>query len=119
VRAPAAGIVNGLNLRVGDLVPPNAAVATIDEFKDPYLYIYVPQSDLGRVQLGQAVTVRSDAFPRRTFDGHVEAIDQTAQFTPRDVQTAQDRANLVFGVKVRVHDPNYELRGGTTAQVSL
>ena len=119
VRSPADGIVNGLSLRVGDLVPAGAAVATIDEFKDPYVYIYVPQSDLGKLQLGQAVTVRSDAFPGRTFDAHVEAVDQSAQFTPRDVQTAEDRANLVFGVKVRVRDPNHELRGGTTAEVSL
>ncbi|MBV8170465.1 MAG: HlyD family efflux transporter periplasmic adaptor subunit [Candidatus Eremiobacteraeota bacterium] len=119
VRAPEEGIVNGLSLRVGDLVPAGAAVATIDEFKDPYLYIYVPQSNLGKVQVGQAVTVRSDAYPGRTFDAHVEAVDQTAQFTPRDVQTAEDRANIVFGVKVRVHDPNHELRGGTTADVAL
>jgi multidrug resistance efflux pump len=119
VRAPEAGIVNGLNLRVGDLVPAGSAVATINEFKDPYLYIYVPQSKLGAVQLGQPVTVRSDAFPGRTFQGRVEAVDQSAQFTPRDVQTAEDRSNLVFGVKVRVHDPNFELRGGTTAEVDL
>jgi membrane fusion protein YbhG len=119
VRAPAEGIVNGLSLRVGDLVPAGAAVATIDEFKDPYVYIYVPQSKLGQVQIGQSVAVRSDAFPGRTFEAHVEAVDQTAQFTPRDVQTAEDRANLVFGVKVRVHDPNHELRGGTTAEVGL
>lgn len=119
VRAPAEGIVNGLSLRVGDLVPAGAAVATIDEFKDPYVYIYVPQSKLSQAQVGQSVSVRSDAFPGRTFDGRVEAIDQTAQFTPRDVQTAEDRANLVFGVKVRVHDPNHELRGGTTAEVIL
>jgi len=119
VRAPAEGIVNGLSLRVGDLVPAGAAVATIDEFKDPYVYIYVPQSKLGQVQVGQNVSVRSDAFPGRMFEGRVEAIDQTAQFTPRDVQTAEDRANLVFGVKVRVHDPDRGLRGGTTAEVSL
>ena len=118
VRAPDEGIVNGLNLRVGDLVPAGAAVATIDEFKDPYLFIYVPQPNLGLFPVGQPVTVHSDAFPGRTFDGHVEAVDQSAQFTPRDVQTAEDRANLVFGVKIRVHDPNHELRGGTTAVVT-
>jgi HlyD family secretion protein len=119
VHAPADGIVNSLDLRVGDLVPPGAAVATIDEFKDPFVRIYIPQSNLGQIQVGQTVTVRSDAFPKRSFDGRIEAIDQSAQFTPRDVQTAQDRANLVFGVKVRVHDPDHVLRGGTTAEVGL
>jgi HlyD family secretion protein len=119
VRAPADGIVDSLDLRAGDLVPAGAAVATIDEFKDPFVRIYIPQSSLGQVQVGQAVTVRSDAFPKQTFTGRVEAIDSSAQFTPRDVQTAEDRANLVFGVKVRVHDPDHVLRGGTTAAVAL
>jgi HlyD family secretion protein len=119
VRSPADGIVNGMNLHPGDLVPAGASVTTIDEFVDPYVRIYVPQSDLGKLHIGQAVTVISDAFPGRTFQGSIETIDQTAQFTPRDVQTAQDRANLVFGVKVRVHDPDRVLRGGTTAEVTL
>jgi len=119
VRAPAEGIIDALNLRVGDLVPAGAAVATLNEFKDPYVYIYVPQSSLGEVKIGQSVTVRPDAFPGRSFDGHVEAIDQSAQFTPRDVQTAEDRANLVFGVKIRVHDPKHEVRTGTTSEGSL
>ena len=119
VRAPADGVVNGLNLRAGDLVPAGASVATIDEFIDPYVRIYVPQSQLGQLHIEQQVSVRSDALPKQTFDGSIEMIDQSAQFTPRDVQTAEDRANLVFGVKVRVHDPQRVLRGGTTAQVSL
>ena len=119
VRASADGVINGLNLRAGDLVPAGAAVATIDEFIDPYVRIYVPQSQLGQMHVGQEVSVHSDALPKQTFTGSVEMIDQTAQFTPRDVQTSEDRANLVFGVKVRVHDPQRLLRGGTTATVSL
>jgi len=119
VHAPADGVVDALNLRAGDLVQAGASVATINEFVDPYVRIYVPQSQLGQLQIGQHVSVRSDALPKQTFDGSVEMIDQTAQFTPRDVQTSEDRANLVFGVKVRVHDPQRIMRGGTTAEVSL
>jgi HlyD family secretion protein len=118
VRAPADGIVNGIDLRPGDLVQPGAAVTTIDEQRDPYVRIFVAQPDLGRLAIGQAVTVKSDAFKNRTFAGSVEFVDQSAQFTPRDVQTAEDRANLVFGVKVRVHDPDRVLRGGTTVEVA-
>lgn len=119
VVAPADGVINGLNLRAGDLVPAGASVASVDELIDPFVRIYVPQSLLGTIKVGQHVSVRSDAMPGHRFDGQVESIDSTAQFTPRDVQTAQDRANLVFGVKVRVHDPDHALRGGTTAEVSL
>jgi HlyD family secretion protein len=119
VMAPAAGIINNLDLRPGDLVPAGASVASVDEFVDPFVRIYVSQSMLGQVKVGQHVAVRSDALPTRSFDGHVEQIDSSAQFTPRDVQTAEDRADLVFGVKVRVSDPDRVLRGGTTASVSL
>ncbi len=118
VRAPADGIVNGIDLRPGDLVQPGASVTTIDEQRDPYVRIFVAQPDLGRLAVGQALAVKSDAFKNRTFAGSVEFVDQSAQFTPRDVQTAEDRANLVFGVKVRVHDPDHVLRGGTTVEVA-
>jgi len=118
VQSPASGIVDGLDLHAGDLVNAGAAVATIDEFADPWVRIYVSQSDLGRFAVGSALRVRSDANPGRTFTGRVETIDQTAQFTPRDVQTSSDRADLAFGIKVRIHDPDRVLRSGTTVEVS-
>jgi HlyD family secretion protein len=117
VVAPADGTVQNLDLRAGDLVAPGAAVATVNEFIDPFVRIYVPQSALGGLHVGQSVNVRSDALPGRTFTGAVESIDDTAQFTPRDVQTPEDRGDLVFGVKVRVHDPDQVLRGGTTVSI--
>ncbi|MDQ6768111.1 MAG: efflux RND transporter periplasmic adaptor subunit [Candidatus Eremiobacteraeota bacterium] len=119
VRAPANGIVDSLDLHPGDLVGPRVQVAVVRELRDPYVRIYVVQRDLGRMKEGTTVHVRSDAVPGRTFDGSIEQIDQDAQFTPRDVQTAEDRAGLVYGVKVRVHDPSSLLHGGTTAEVSL
>jgi len=119
VRAPAAGVVSALNLHVGDLVAPGAAVATIDENGEPFVRVYVPQSQLSRWQVGAAVMVRPDSSPSTTVPGTVEAVDAQAQFTPQNVQTADDRANLSFGVKVRIHDRDHPLHGGTTATVSL
>lgn len=119
VRAPASGIIDSLDLRVGDMVGPRATVAAIHENVDPYVRIYVAQHDLGNIAVGTGVQVRSDALSGTTFGGRIEEIDQDAQFTPRDVQTAQDRADLVFGVKVRVHDPDRRLHGGTTVEVAL
>ncbi len=118
VRAPQDGTIQNLNLRPGDLVTAGAAVATVNEFIDPFVRIYVPQSALGGLNVGKAVNVRSDALPGRTFTGAVESIDDSAQFTPRDVQTPEDRGDLVFGVKIRVHDPDRVLRGGTTVSVA-
>jgi HlyD family secretion protein len=119
VRSPAAGMVTDMNLHVGDLVGPGAAVATINETGEPFVRIYVPQSMLGQVRVGAAVRVRSDAHTADILGGTVEAIDSQAQFTPQNVQTAEDRAAVTFGVKVRIHDKAHRLHGGTTAEVAL
>src|SRR5579872_2242624 len=118
VRAPADGIVEQLDLRPGDLVPPGASVATIDEFLNPFVRIYVTQRDLSRLHVGSQVRVRSESLGGADYGGTVEQIDQSAQFTPRDVQTPEDRAELTFGVKVRVHDPQHQLPPGTTVVVA-
>lgn len=118
VRAPAEGVVTAMDLHPGDLVAPGASVATIDETGNPYVRIYVPQSELGRVKVGSNVNVQSDASSEH-FSGSVEQIDSRAQFTPENVQTASDRAVLSFGVKVRVHDPDHHLHSGTTVEVAI
>lgn len=118
VRAPADGVVTGMDLHRGDLLAPGASVATIEERGNPYVRIYVSQGDLGRVQLGDRVTVYADSTPG-TFAGVVEQIDARAQFTPQSVQTKSDRAVLSFGVKVRIHDPKELLHPGTTVEVPL
>ncbi|MBV9271886.1 MAG: HlyD family efflux transporter periplasmic adaptor subunit [Candidatus Eremiobacteraeota bacterium] len=118
VRAPADGVVTSMDLHPGDLVAPGASVATIEQTGNPYVRIFIPQSDLGHVKLGGHVSVRSDANTG-TFTGVIEQIDSRAQFTPQNVQTANDRAVLSFGVKVRVHDDARQLHPGTTVEVAL
>lgn len=119
IRAPADGIIENLDLHRGDLIAPSAPVATVSEFRDPYVRIFVPQRELSRIGVGKAVRVRSDAVPGKTFDGTVQSIDTTAQFTPQNVQTKEDRAGLDFGVKIVIHDPERQLLAGTTAEVAL
>ncbi len=119
VRAPAAGAVSAFDLHVGDLVAPGAAVATIDEAGEPYVRVFIPQSAAGRVHTGDRVAVHPDSTPGTTLDGTVEQIDAQAQFTPQNVESAEDRATLSFGVKVRIHDRAHPVHGGTTATVEL
>jgi len=119
VRAPADGVVTALDLHPGDLVAAGASIATVEEGGNPYARIFVPQSKLGRVTVDARLVVRSDAIPGVSFDGVVEQVDSQAQFTPENVQTASDRAVLSFGVKVRVHDLQRRLRGGTTVEVAV
>jgi len=116
VRSPSAGVVESFDLHVGDLLGPNQTAAIVDEFVDPYVYIYASQQDLGALVAGRHLNVRSDAGAG-DFDGVVETHDRTAQFTPQNTETADQRAELVYGVKLRIHDPQHALLDGTTVTV--
>jgi HlyD family secretion protein len=116
VRSPAGGAVESFNLHVGDLLSPNQTAAIIDTLADPFAYIYASQRDLGLFPAGRHVRVASDAGGGE-FDAVVEAHDRTAQFTPQSVETADQRAELVYGVKLRIHDPQHLLLAGTTVTV--
>jgi HlyD family secretion protein len=118
VRAPAAGVVESFNLHPGDLLNPNQQAAIVDTFADPYVYIYASQRDLGALVQGARLRVVSDAGGTE-YDGTVEAHDRNAQFTPQNTETADQRADLVYGVKVRVHDPDRRLLAGTTVTVRV
>jgi HlyD family secretion protein len=116
VKSPADGAVESFDLHPGDLLGPNQPVAVIDTFADPYVYIYASQEDLHKFEQGARVTVKSDAGMGQ-FDGVVETHDRSAQFTPQNVETADQRAELVYGVKIRIHDPQHQLLDGTTVTV--
>ncbi|HUA08546.1 MAG TPA: biotin/lipoyl-binding protein [Candidatus Acidoferrales bacterium] len=118
VYASADGVIASFNLHPGDLLEPNEPAAIIDTFADPYVYIYASQSDLERVRAAKSLIVHSDAGAG-DFPGKVEAYDRTAQFTPTNVETADQRAELVYGIKVRIHDPQHKLLDGTTVTVEL
>jgi len=119
VVAPAAATVEVLDVRPGDLVAPNTPVATLLERDQIYVRIYIPETEIGRVQLGQKAEVRVDSFPKTVFDGHVEQINQQAEFLPRNVQTREERVHQVFGVKVRIDDLSNPVRAGMAADVKL
>jgi HlyD family secretion protein len=116
VFAPADGVVESFNLHPGDLLAAGQVAAIIDTFADPYVYVYTSQRDLGGLVRGRALRVTSDV-DGAVYDGVVEANDRSAQFTPQNVETADQRAELVYGVKVRIRDPRHALLAGTTVEV--
>jgi multidrug resistance efflux pump len=118
VRAPAAGVVESFNLHPGDLLNPNQPAAIVDTLTDPFVYIYASQHDLGALAQGAHVRVVSDAGGTE-YDSTVEAHDRTAQFTPQNTETADQRAELVYGVKLRIRDPDHRLLAGTTVTVRV
>jgi HlyD family secretion protein len=119
VVAPTAATVEVLDVRPGDLIAPNTPVATLLERDQIYVRIYIPETEIGRVQLGQKAEVRVDSFPKTVFEGTVEQINQQAEFLPRNVQTREERVHQVFGVKVRIGDTSNRVLAGMAADVKL
>ena len=119
VTAPSAAIVEVLDVRPGDLIAPNTPVATLLEKDQIYVRIYIPETEIGRVKLGQKAEVRVDSFPNTAFDGLVEQINQQAEFLPRNVQTREERVHQVIGIKIRINDPAGRVLAGMAADVKL
>ncbi len=116
--APADAVVEVVSVRPGDLVPAGRIVMTMLESSQLWVKVYVPETDLARVHLGQQATVRVDGFAQ-AFAGHVGQIASEAEFLPRNVQTKSDREHEVFGVKVYVDDAERVLKSGMAATVRL
>jgi len=112
LRAPAPGVVTRVPMKAGEVVAPGQTVAAVANLMRLRLTVYVREAELGKVQIGQPLAVTADPFPGRVFDGQVTAINQHAEFTPRNVQTQRDRLNLVFGVRARVENPDGALKPG-------
>jgi len=118
VTAPAAGVIESMDLRPGDLVGPNQPVARMLEPSQLWVRVYVPEPKLGRVRVGQKAALTVDTFPKREFPGKVVEIRTQSEYTPRNVQTLDQRMDQVFGVKVAI-DPTPELKPGMAATVRL
>jgi len=113
--APTNAVLEVLSVKVGDVLPANHEVATL-VLPVLWVRVYVPEPWLGRIQLGQTVGVRTDSSGE-TYSGVIEQINRQAEFTPRNVQTVDDRVRQVFGVKVRL--PSDKLRAGMSVDVAF
>ena len=117
VVAPAESVLEVLTVKVGDVLPPNGEVATLLLPQHLWVRVYVPETWLGKIKLGEQIHLRVDSFPGKDFPGVVEQINRQAEFTPRNVQTVEDRIKQVFGVKVRLPNDDDRLRAGMAADV--
>lgn len=119
VKAPAKALVESLSVRPGDLVTPNQAIAKLLESEQIWVRIYIPEPMLGAVKVGQSAKLKVDTFPTRTFDGVIEQINAQGEFTPRNVQSRDERNHQVFGVKVKIDNRDGTLKSGMAADVTL
>jgi HlyD family secretion protein len=117
VRAPEAAVVEVLAVRKGDLVTPNVPIIRVLRSADLWVKVFVPETDLGKIRLNQTVEVTVDSYPGRRLTGKVIQIASESEFTPRNVQSIDERRHQVFGVKVRVDDPEGIFKSGMAAEV--
>ncbi len=115
VTAPADSVLEVLSVKVGDVLPANREVATLLLPNHLWVRVYVPETWLGKIKIGDHARIRVDSFPGTDFDGIVEQVNRQAEFTPRNVQTVEDRIRQVFGVKIRLPNGDDRLRAGMSA----
>jgi HlyD family secretion protein len=119
LQAPFNGIVLVRQAELGEVVSPGTPVVTIADLDHIWLRVYLPETDLGKVHWGQQVDVRTDTYPGKTYRGHISVIASDAEFTPKSVQTENERVTLVYRVKIDVENPNHELKPGMPADAYI
>jgi len=120
ITAPNAGLITIRHREPGEIVSAGAAVLTLMKPDDRWVRIYVRADRVGRLSIGQTAMITADAYPERTYTGRVVFIASEAEFTPRDVQTTEERVKLVYRVKVQIEgDSSFDLKPGLAADVRL
>jgi len=117
--SPLDGIVLSKNGEVGETALPGMSLLTLGDLSRVWMKVYVTEPDLGRVKLGQKARVTTDAFPDRPHWGQVSWISEQAEFTPKNVQTKDERARLVYAVKIRLDNPEGTLKPGMMADAEI
>lgn len=119
VTAPMDGIVLTRNLEVGETLSPAGIVVAIGQLQEVNLIVYIPETEYGKVKLGDQVSIAVDSFPGKTYIGTVKYISDQAEFTPRNVQTIEGRRTTVYAIKIAVPNPDLELKPGMPADVTF
>ena len=117
--APTAGLVVTRNFEVGEMVQPGVPVVTMEDLTAPWVEVFVPETEIGKVRVGDRFSVTVDSMPGRTWEGKVTRVYEKAEFTPKTIQTQRERVNLVFRVKVTVENPDGVLKPGMPADARL
>jgi HlyD family secretion protein len=119
IYAPTAGTVLTRNVEPGEFVQPGATVFKLANLENLTITVYVPEDRYGEISLGQQADVNVDSFPGETFTAQVSYIADTAEYTPRNVQTVEGRSATVYAIKLKVDDPSGKLKPGMPADVKF
>jgi HlyD family secretion protein len=107
------------NVESGEVVNPGTPVVTVANIDELWMNVYVPETQTGRVKLGQAVRIYVDSFPGEEFKGKVTYISAESEFTPKTIQTAEERVKLVYRVKVSLENTGQRLKPGMPADAEI
>ncbi len=119
LHSPLSGLVSNRSIHVGETASPGATLMTVADLDEVELTVYIPENRYGRIQLGQPVSVEVDSFPGKVYEGKVTYISSQAEFTPRNVQTQEERVSTVFAVKILIPNPDHDLKPGMPADATI
>jgi HlyD family secretion protein len=117
--SPVDGVVLVKAADVGEVLAPGTAVVTVGDIDHPWLRGYVNETDLGKVKLGSKANVTTDSHPGKVYQGHVTFISSEAEFTPKQIQTQQERVKLVYRIKIQLDNPQHELKSNMPADAEI
>jgi HlyD family secretion protein len=117
--SPIDGVVLVKSAESGETVAAGATVVTIGDLAHPWMRGYINETELGRLKLGTLVKVTTDSFPGKIYEGRVSFIASEAEFTPKQIQTEEERVKLVYRIKIDLPNPRSELKLNMPADASI
>jgi len=117
--APVSGVVLVKAADVGEVLAPGTSIVTVGDIDHPWLRAYIGERDLGKVKLGAKVKVTTDSYPGKVYNGRVSFISSEAEFTPKQIQTSEERVKLVYRIKIDIDNPQHELKSNMPADAEI
>jgi HlyD family secretion protein len=117
--SPVDGVVLVKSADPGEVLAAGTPAVTLGDIDHPWVRAYVKETDLGRVKLGGKVKVTTDSYPGKVYNGHVSFISSEAEFTPKQIQTDEERVKLVYRIKMEVENPQRELKSNMPVVAEL
>lgn len=112
VLSPINGQIVKNFAEIGETINPQSSLIKVANLSEVEVMVYIQETDLGKVKLGQKAEIYSDSYKDKAYEGKVTYISPEAEFTPKNIQTKEERTKLVFAVKIKAPNPNYELKAG-------
>lgn len=119
VTSPASGFITKKFIEQGETAAIMSSLFQVADLSSVELVIYIPETELGKIKLNQKADVKVDTYPDKTFEGKVVYISPQAEFTPKNIQTEEERTRLVFAAKIKIDNQNFELKDGMPADAVI